>query len=66
MVVRQIMLMRNHKGDPPSNGKIAGDVSQFVQLRDKFVRKHNVRWLTPLFQEQMKTIWDVDLKELHE
>ena len=42
MVARQIMHMRIYKDDQRSNGDIAADVLQFVQLRNKFVRKHNL------------------------
>ena len=66
MAARQLMLMRIHKDDPRSNGDIAGDVLQFVQMRNKSARKHNLSWYTALYQEQVKTIWNLDLKELHE
>ena len=64
LVARHLMLMRIHKDDPRSKGDIAYDVLQLVQLRNKFVRKHNLRWWTPLSSEQMAIIWKQDLMDL--
>jgi hypothetical protein len=64
MVARQIMLMRIHKDDPRSNGDIAHDVLQLVQLRSNFVRKHNLSWWKPLSYEQFQIIWNEDLWQL--
>ena len=64
LVARQLMLMRIHQDDPRSNGDIAYDVEQLVRLRDQFVREHNLCWWTPLSPDQMKTIFNDDLKAL--